>query len=110
MRIDVYFHNGDVGLEGKLDQVLAIVHALQLQGTKIMADLTVLTQKITDLEAQAAVNKQLLTDLLAALQSRGTTSQADINALADRVAAVTSGEASDDTAAQNTLTPPATPT
>ena len=72
-----------------------------------MADISGLITKVVALEAQAAVNKQLLTDLLAAVKSPDPVSQADIDALASRVDAVTTGEASDDAAAQAVLTPPA---
>jgi hypothetical protein len=71
-----------------------------------MTDVAALTQAVTDLEAQAAVNHQLLADLLAALQSPpGSVDQATIDALAARVAAVTAGEGADDAAAQAVLTP-----
>jgi hypothetical protein len=72
---------------------------------KIMSDVTALTQAVSDLEAQRAVDHQLITDLLAALNVVGGPDQGTIDALTARVQAVTSAEKADDDAGNAALNP-----
>lgn len=53
MRLDVYFHNGDDGLMGKLDQILALVSALQTQGANM-------SQQLDDLKAAVAAEDTVI--------------------------------------------------
>jgi hypothetical protein len=90
MRIDVdlVIRSGDVGLEAKLDRILAAVQAIQLQGTQIMATLSDVQAAVTaeDTVVDSAIALlQGLAAQIAALQPN----QAAIDALAADVTSKT---------------------
>lgn len=60
MRIDVFFHNGDVGLEGKLDKVLAKLDALLTQGVQM-------SQQLDDLKAAVAAEDTVIASVITLL-------------------------------------------
>lgn len=105
MRIDVY-HHGDDYQQQTLRSLLHAVSLLTKGVHKMADDFTALTAAVAALEAQAAVNKQTLLDVLAALKAiTPTSNQPEIDALKARIQAVIDGEAADDTAAEAALVP-----
>jgi hypothetical protein len=104
VRLDVHHH-----LEPALFALLEVFMSETLHNQrKIMASLTALQASVTRLETQNAVNKQLILDLIAAVNAANTGGipQSDVDALQERVDAVVTGETADDTAGQGALTPP----
>jgi hypothetical protein len=76
----------------------------------IMEDFSALQDRFTSLEAQNAVTKQLLSDLVDAVKgSTQSSNQPAIDALVARADALLGDEQTTDAAAQAALTPPAPP-
>lgn len=91
----------------QLDRIEHYLKHLFHRQEKLMTDVAELTQAVSDLEAQRAVDHQLITDLLAAVNTAnsGGVDQATVDALTARVQAVTSGEKADDDAGNAALHP-----
>lgn len=81
-----------------------LLRILEILEEYTVATLDDLDAAVATLQAQDAVNKQLLTDLLTAVTASGV-NDARIEAAVANINAVSSGEAADDTAAQAGLTP-----
>lgn len=97
MRIDIYFHDAD-DIGGSLAAIKSSLHALILQGKRVMATTAEILAKVATLEdAQAAMAAEvteavaelgeLKTLLDAAIAAGGNA--ADLQAIADRLDAVT---------------------
>jgi hypothetical protein len=112
MNLDIHVHlHGDDEEKQTLRVILHALSLLKTQGAKMANDLTGLTAAVANLEAAAAVNKQTLADVLAALKAitPSPDNQAEIDALTARVQAAVDGEAADDAAAEAAVAPPAPP-
>ena len=111
MDIHVYLHDDDTEERQALRSILHALSLLTTQGKTIMSDLTALTTSATNLEAAAAVNKQTLADVLAALKAitPSPDNQAQVDALTARVQAAVDGVTADDAAEEAAIAPPAPP-